>query len=142
MDDESCHEREIFVLELDKENVPWKAAGRQARAHGTSCPIRLGLQAFVEQGRKTPRVGGWPRQKQPPAEPKGLVGSRSLSLDPVGPGCCSPISLIHGAQKLTVTPSQTPPALHAMQSGTSLATESGGADHQFTPGYSDGREAG
>lgn len=100
MDDESCHEREIFVLKLGKENALWKAAGRQARADATCCPIRLGLLAFAEQGRMA---------SQPPPEQKGLVGSRDLSLDPV-----EPISSIRGAQKLTATASQTPPALHCV----------------------------
>lgn len=64
------------------------------------CPIRLGLPVFVEQGRKA---------SQPPPEQKDLAGSRDLSLDPV-----EPISSIRGAQKLTATASQTPPALYCM----------------------------
>lgn len=69
-------------------------------------PHQAGPAGLCEAGEKGP-VGG----KQPPPEPKGLVGSRGLSLDPVEPGCSSPISSIHEAQKLRVMPSQTPAAL-------------------------------
>lgn len=80
MDDESCHEREIFVLELEKENALWTAAGRQAKAHGDFLPHQARPAGLCEAGEKGPVGGRVAQAEAATSGAKGLGGFQGSLL--------------------------------------------------------------